>query len=415
MSPEPGPSNSLANVLARWFWRDPDPVWRWASGQSVRRWWRHPLAVSALAAALFTAIVALTIAALVRMSHRPYMAGQEWVGGALLAGAIVLVVYASMFIIVSRRPFDILGQLGGPPMLREISLGLVPRGEIGRCLYWGSYRSAALPALALLYYVELMFLALGLYALADALPRHPFDFCATMIFWFVLKPPLDHAMNLAIAWHLYFRTGKKAFANLLSALLVMLVFPAGGWLLWMGLENAIPARASYVSPPSFFSEPLGYMLFLTFLAVVSFGVYAFLSRRRRNFSITLAAVSAAGLAFTWLWTAVLPEIRSPAAIFVTFMAILISILFGAGALSNRRGKAFSVSPAALAALGMAAIWLAAAFLPMDNQTASLFRHAAPFVAIGSALLVKAWFARRCYRKFIAEWDADLANRFGDAA
>ena len=367
---------------------------------------------------MLTVIVAWVIAYWARMYHQASPAGEEWVAGAWLSGAIAVVVYGCMFIIVSRRPFDIFGRLGGPPMLREISMGAVPREEIGRCLYWGSYRSAALPALALLYYVEFLYLTLALYSRspsAVALPASFGDFFL-MAFWFILKPPLDHAMNLAIAWRLYFRTGKKAFANVLVALLVMIVFPASTYLLLLGLLKFLYGRSvGYTAPPSSLSEQLGYMLFLAILAIGSFGIYAFLSRQRRRFPITLAAISAAGLAFTWLWTTVLPKVHSMAAIFVTFVAILISILVGAGAHFHHRFRTFVVSPAVILVIGLACIWLVAAFLPLDSRTASFLRHQAPFVAIASVLLVKAWFARRCYTKFIAEWDADLANRFGDAA
>jgi hypothetical protein len=224
MSPQSHRARSESSAaLARWLWRDPDPVWRWASGQYVRQWWKRPIVSVALTGA---ALAALVVGLGMLLEGR-----DPAVVRAVACGAIVAVLYPLLFWHVAGHPFAAFGRLGGPLMLRQLTVSSLGTEELGRILFWGSYRWLGLPSVALLWAFEaagagLFLAAFGLHGLTARIEELGFLGASGAFFWVFVKPPLDHMMNLAISWWLYFRTGRKSVGQLLSLSLVVVGFPA---------------------------------------------------------------------------------------------------------------------------------------------------------------------------------------------
>jgi hypothetical protein len=213
----------MLNKLKAWFWRDPDPIWRWASGQTVRRWWKHPMAFPAAAPVVCALGVAALFAAYPANAAGDAIEVGYWASYFLVAGCHLV-----LFLHVAATPFVMLGRLGGPPALRELSLTLLPRQEIARLLYLGSFRRAALPSLAILLTVEIVFTYFGIASgEIDFEPGERFPF----VFVFIIKPPLDYLMNLAISWWQYFSTGSLVYGRFRAMAILMGLFPAAGYLM----------------------------------------------------------------------------------------------------------------------------------------------------------------------------------------
>ncbi|MCX7012892.1 MAG: hypothetical protein NTW86_10110 [Candidatus Sumerlaeota bacterium] len=423
VSPDPLPLPE--SPLRRWFWRDEDPLWRWASGQAVRRWWRHPMAMALIMLAASTAIVGVVVAAYVRLGDIPADAVRE------VAAGICLVVYASLyialFILVARRPFDILGRLGGPAMLRGLTLTAIPPRSLGLLLYWGSYRWAALPSLALLYgFGAITFLIMMGARNVTFWGMEPLTFLA-LAFWWVLKPPLDYAMNLAISWRLYFRTGRKDLATILSTLLVVIVFPAIGFvgsrfvlglaIFWMFKSSS--GMTYRLTLSDFLLTVPGFWLFVGLMAAAIVLTYV-LARRRYRAAPAILAAGACGLmglaAKSWIAGAdgsVLGARLAGIAGYVLSIGALVAVCLGVYSLFRRLGAFRALSGAGIC--GFATLLVASWIANHGSVPSTLAMEAGVAALLLATLAVKAAIARRCYRKFLDEWDKNLAERFGDAA
>jgi hypothetical protein len=206
--------------LKRYFLRDPDPVWRWFAGQTVRRWWKHPMAIPALV----PVALALGIATL-------YASDSSSQADQIAFWTLYTIVSAAhlvLFLHVATTPFVMIGRLGGANSLRELSLTLIPRVEIARMLFWGSFRRGAAPSLLILYMAEIVFLYFGI--IAGELDFEPGE-ASFLVFIFLIKPPLDYLMNLAISWWQYFSAGSVVYGRLRAMLILMGLFPAIGYFL----------------------------------------------------------------------------------------------------------------------------------------------------------------------------------------
>ena len=97
--------------LIHLFWRDPDPLWRWASGQYARRWWKRPAIHALIGAILILIALGIVIVFTVRVfgelsdGARKRDAEMMSLAGAMLTGGISLYLCLRIFISASSRPF----------------------------------------------------------------------------------------------------------------------------------------------------------------------------------------------------------------------------------------------------------------------------------------------------------------------
>ena len=224
----------MSNVLVRWLWRDPDPLWRWASGQMARRWWKRPIVGMGAFGLLFAAgalgwnyyTLAQLLAAFWASAGGPPSFFCVWIFGRSIAA-----LYLALFLLVAVRPFFALEALGGMGVLRELSISALSKEEFARLLYWGTYRRAALPSLLLLYAGELASL-IWLWPKVAALFVESGGFgsgaflAGVLLFWLVVKPPLDHMMNLAISWRYWSSSRSKYWGLAQAGYWIVIRYPA---------------------------------------------------------------------------------------------------------------------------------------------------------------------------------------------
>ncbi len=343
--------------LKAWFWRDPDPVWRWASGQIVRRWWNQTgfLILVACGLLLILDFVLLPFCFGFAFENRSqaYELGRHVTTGALFFCTILF------FVFVAAHPTGILKKLGGAPMLRDVSLTTLGRERIPSILYWGSFRSIALPSMMIVY---CMMLAIGfLFLLEGSHLDEPDEIEAflwiagTMSVVFVLKPPIDHMLNLSIGWWFCFKSGRRVTGQLTSLFLVVLLFPGLFWLITVILAIPIMASGLYLND--------------------QLAVY---------FVFGAMAVSVGSLIVSILL--VVPRQNG---LFWIRVALPLTVLACAVACIAPLTELAVDSP-------QESMWI------MCNVTA--------YVTI---YLVKIWYARRRYRKFVKNWDTLLNEKFGD--
>ncbi len=199
--------------LRRLFWREDDPLWRWFCGQwRTRRALARPAPLAALASLIpFPALATLTLMSGARVSHAFAVAGM-WIDAGVFLLAPALSLWAILF------PFLIFGGLGGAAMLRDLRLSRLGRDEAGRLFVWGTIRWAALPAAVFL--LSLCAQSLAARAMLGHWPRPYNRFLygifhaqsGLYLFGLWLRPPLEMALNIVIAWRFLALAGPSARA-----------------------------------------------------------------------------------------------------------------------------------------------------------------------------------------------------------
>ncbi len=299
-------------------------------------------------------------------------------------------------------------------MLRDLALTRIDRRDLPRLFYWGSFRRQGLPALLMVYGFSI---PMALTAVTT-LP-FPFDWTPVYLaFWACvayLRLPLDFMMNLAISWRLLFKTGKKGLGQLYAALLLFIAFPVAHLALNAAIEWLHSdlldgwTRASDVFRLGYSEVAYVFMQAGLSAALLLGGLV--LARRSAARIKGIGAAMAAGGAMAALLSFRLDAIALPLACALSIVAAL--------ALAVRWGFR---KPQRLPWL---ALWLGAA-LAIAPPESLLLGASGPRLSLGPLFLffggfssgamflclaLKSWFALRCFRSFVAEWDQDLDERF----
>lgn len=347
----------MRDKLKAWFWRDPDPIWRWASGQTIRRWWNRPLVLAGIASGILYFLDFVILLFVFGDEFDSWNDACEF--GLYITSGIVALCTFVFFVLIAARPFSLLRRLGGPSMLRALSITPLGREEIPRRLFWGSYRNAALPFLTIAYSGILAVLILSvLSGTLFEMSVELYEFLTLGGFLavvFVLKPPIDHLLNLSISWWFCFKTGRRT-SGLIGALIVILAgFP---------LLRSILARVVML--------PTGLMMWLIY------------SGWRTYAALAIAFMTiGGGLAYLL----VVLRRRDVRPVFRYALLLTVATVLGVG-----------IAPVAV----IASRW--------TGISASFLVEIASHVG---AYALKIWYARRCYRKFVQNWDTLLNEKFGD--